>query len=136
MRAVLESIAFRVIQLYDCTKKETNFKFTQIRVDGGVSKNDFICQLISDLSSLNVERAVNSDASAVGVGFVAGLNCGIWKEKNDMVKMRKIERVFYPNLKAREKKLKKMFDWERAVDRFKGWYNPEELHDMVVQKDS
>lgn len=47
-----------------------------IRVDGGVSKNDFICQLISDLTNLNVERAHDIELSALGAGFLAGLNAG------------------------------------------------------------
>lgn len=46
------------------------------RVDGGVSKNDFICQLLADLTKLKVERARDSELSALGVGFLAGLNTG------------------------------------------------------------
>lgn len=49
VRAILESIAFRVIQLLRCSIQETKFIPSLIRVDGGVSRNDFICQSIADL---------------------------------------------------------------------------------------
>ncbi|KAJ6642935.1 Transportin-1, partial [Pseudolycoriella hygida] len=61
VRAILESIAFRVAQLYTCTISETNFTFSVIRVDGGVSRNDFICQLLADLTTLHVERSDNAE---------------------------------------------------------------------------
>lgn len=46
-------------------------------MDGGVSKNDFICQLLADLTGLNVERGKNSESSAFGAAYVAGINEGL-----------------------------------------------------------
>ncbi|XP_055322195.1 putative glycerol kinase 5 [Sitodiplosis mosellana] len=124
VRAILESIAFRLTQLYTCTQTETNFKFSVIRVDGGVSKNDFICQLLADLTKLKVERAFDSELSALGAGFLAGLRVGIWNTRDELVKLRKVERVFVPNESVYERSMNKMKNWERAVNRFKGWYQP------------
>lgn len=45
-------------------------------MDGGVSKNNFICQFLADLTGLNVERSLSSDMTVLGVGFLAGLNTG------------------------------------------------------------
>lgn len=47
------------------------------RVDGGVSKNDFIMQLLADSTGLEVERPVSIEMSIFGVAFLAGLQCGI-----------------------------------------------------------
>lgn len=98
------------------------FNFNLNRVDGGVSKNDFICQLLADLSKLKVERAFDSELSALGVGFLAGLNTGVWNSRDELTKLRKVERIFVPNPNNYEKAMQKMKHWERAVDRFKGWY--------------
>lgn len=118
----MESIAFRVAQLYNCTQTETNFSFSVIRVDGGVSKNDFICQLLADLTNLNVERADSCELSALGACFLAGLNTGVWQERDDLTKLRKVEKTFEPRKNKHEKAIAKMKSWERAIERFKGWY--------------
>lgn len=47
-----------------------------IRVDGGVSQNDFTMQLLSDLTGLEVERSTSSEMSVLGVAFLAGLHQG------------------------------------------------------------
>jgi glycerol kinase len=42
-------------------------------VDGGVSRNDFVDQLLADLTGLKVERPKSSEMSVLGAGFLAGL---------------------------------------------------------------
>lgn len=91
-------------------------------VDGGVSKNDFICQALADLTNLKVERSTDSELSALGAGFLAGLRIGIWKSRDELIKLRKVERIFVPNESIHERCMSKMKNWERAIGRFKGWY--------------
>lgn len=116
-----------------CTAKETNFRVSLIRVDGGVSQNDFVCQTIADITGLSVERAVNSDASAIGIGFVAGLGAGVWKSRSELVRMRKIDRVFVPDKKNGAIVVNRMESWERALERFKNWYSHGELRELVTE---
>lgn len=47
------------------------------RIDGGVSANDFVLQLLADLTGLDVERATTTEMSILGVAFLAGLQCGM-----------------------------------------------------------
>ena len=47
------------------------------RIDGGVSRNDFIVQLISNLTGKMIERRTSSEMSAFGIAFLAGLHSGI-----------------------------------------------------------
>ena len=46
------------------------------RVDGGVSNNDFIVGLISTLTGKRLDRFQDTETSAFGVAFVAGLQTG------------------------------------------------------------
>ena len=46
------------------------------RIDGGVSRNDFIVQLISNLTGKMIERRTSSEMSAFGIAFLAGLHSG------------------------------------------------------------
>jgi glycerol kinase len=45
-------------------------------VDGGVSRNDFVDQLLADLTGLTVERPKSSEMTALGAAFLAGLHEG------------------------------------------------------------
>ncbi|XP_052894306.1 putative glycerol kinase 5 [Anopheles moucheti] len=130
VRALLESLAFRVALLYDCALKETGFSFSSIKVDGGVSKNDFICQTLANLTGIDVERGKVTDSTAMGAMFMAGINCGIWNTKRQLIDVRKVEKKFSPDMVQREKQLKQLRGWERAVDRFKKWYILEDIKNL------
>nr|CAD7425178.1 unnamed protein product [Timema monikensis] len=70
----------------DHKKKRSN---TPPRVDGGVSHNDFVCQLLADLIEIKVERSTSTEMSVLGVGFLAGLYSGVWKSKEELCQLRK-----------------------------------------------
>uniref|UniRef100_A0A182IS65 Glycerol kinase 5 n=1 Tax=Anopheles atroparvus TaxID=41427 RepID=A0A182IS65_ANOAO len=122
VRALLESLAYRVSLLYQCALKETGFTFNSIKVDGGVSKNDFICQTLADLTDVKVERGEVTDSTALGAMFMAGLNIGVWASKTQLLDVRKIEKIFIPDPARRQTQLRQMRAWQQAVERFKKWY--------------
>ncbi|XP_015118060.1 putative glycerol kinase 5 [Diachasma alloeum] len=121
-RAVLESIVFRILLLYESLCTEIHRTYTCIRVDGGVSQNDFVLQLLADLTGLRVERPSTAEMSILGVAFLAGLQCDIWKSKEEMRKLRKIQTVFEPNKSRRLSYQATINQWKRAMDRFRNWY--------------
>lgn len=93
-------------------------------VDGGVAQNDFICQLLSDLTGLEIQRLQSTEMSVLGVGFLAGIAGGVWKNTEEICELKKIDRVFTPNerkecLSSRNAEFQM---WEKAVERFKMWY--------------
>ncbi|KAH8288023.1 hypothetical protein KR018_000997 [Drosophila ironensis] len=122
VRALLESIVFRLVQLIEAAEQETSQKLEIIRVDGGVSRNDFVCQFLADLSQLQVERAENAESSIMGATFMAGINQGIWSGVEDLKRFRRVERVFKPRLKVYEHIAARMDKWSRAIARFSDWY--------------
>ncbi|KAK0404746.1 hypothetical protein QR680_017607 [Steinernema hermaphroditum] len=86
IRAILESIAFRIYQIWTKFNEELpNTIKPSIRCCGGVSKNNFLCQTISSLLDLPVERVEEeSFCAAKGAALLAGLSTGMWKmEKID-----------------------------------------------------
>ncbi|XP_058460929.1 putative glycerol kinase 5 isoform X2 [Malaya genurostris] len=130
VRAILESLAYRIALLYSSALDETRFTFNRIKVDGGVSRNDFICQTLADLTGLPVERGEVTDSTALGAMFLAGLNVGIWRSKQELIDIRKIERIFQPNGANKRHCMVSMQSWERAVERFKRWYITEKLNNL------
>lgn len=123
VRAILESLAYRINQLYKVIQKEANFPINDIRANGGVSSNDFILQLISNLTHKKIYRPSHTDMSCLGIAFLAGLASGVWKSENELKKLPAEEKVFEPQEMTDEEKATAA-EWERAVARFLHWYTP------------
>ncbi|XP_063700283.1 putative glycerol kinase 5 [Culicoides brevitarsis] len=122
VRALLESIAYRAALLYYCCLEETSLRFTALRVDGGVSRNNFVCQMIADLIRLNVERAANPEMTMLGTVFLAGLNEGIYKNKEELHQLNKIDVTFKPRPEFVKKAAAGLAQFREAGKRFGNWY--------------
>ncbi|RVE52718.1 hypothetical protein evm_002591 [Chilo suppressalis] len=136
VRAVLESLAFRTAQLYACVRAETNFDFHSIRLDGGVSNNDFIAQLVADLTDLRVERPLDVEMSSLGCAYIVGLQLGIWNSKDDLRALRKIGCVFKPRPNMRLRYKASIQRWEDAAKRMCGWYSDNKSSNSLVSDSS
>ena len=78
VRAVLESIAFRVLQVVQAMAADADAGIAELRADGGVARNDFLMQFQADLLGLPLRRARVTDMTALGAARLAGLTVGLW----------------------------------------------------------
>ncbi|XP_042285261.1 putative glycerol kinase 5 isoform X2 [Thunnus maccoyii] len=131
VRAILESVAFRNMQLYETMLKETHIPITKIRVDGGVSSNDFIMQLTADLFGRKVARPQHNEMSCLGAAFVAGLGVGFWRTREELKKLQSSDELFTPREvhkedagSPRREYTAVLQSWERALRRSMNWYKP------------
>jgi putative glycerol kinase 5 len=77
VRALLESIAFRVAQLVGLMREEIPLRCApHLCADGGVANNDFVAQLVADLTEFTLRRDSTTDHSALGAAFMAGIAAG------------------------------------------------------------
>lgn len=125
--AMLKSFAFVLKQLFDVAEKEVEFKFKRICVDGGVSNNDFVVQLASDLVGIPIERPTALDKTVYGAVFIAGLSSGFWKSKDEVRLFWELDKVFVPtlNVQKRQRQLETFHTWQRALQRSLDWYSEE-----------
>lgn len=123
IRAILESIAFRFKLLYETVLHETKIPLSHVRVNGGVCNNDFLVQLMADLTDQVMDRSTqHENMTSLGAAFLAGLHAGVWKDLEELEKLRVTEREFQP--KPSWSKYKNVFhQWERAVSRSQQWYS-------------
>jgi glycerol kinase len=49
-----------------------------LRIDGGMSANDWIAQDMADMLDLSVERPADVETTALGAAMLAGLGCGLF----------------------------------------------------------
>lgn len=53
-----------------------------IRLDGGVSRSDLLCQLMADATDTTVQRSRESELTALGAAGLAGLEAGVWTRED------------------------------------------------------
>lgn len=71
-RAALESIAYRVRDVFEVLEPEIRKNIKAINVDGGASKNDTLLQFQADLLQIPVRRFKESEMTALGAAKMTG----------------------------------------------------------------
>ena len=51
---------------------------TGIKVDGGMSCNNLLCQFLADISDRVIWRPKQTEATALGAAMIAGFHIGLW----------------------------------------------------------
>jgi glycerol kinase len=114
----LESIAYQTKDLTGAVEAVTGLKFTELRVDGGASRNDFLMQFQADLLDCPVKRSRYLESTGMGAGFLAGLAVGFWKTPGEIVALRTSEKTFFPKIDA-DRRRRLYRGWTDAVERVK-----------------
>ncbi len=65
-----------------------------LRVDGGMARNDYVLQNLADLLGCRVDRPVITETTALGVAWLAGLQCGIHQSLEDIARHWQLQRSF------------------------------------------
>lgn len=115
IRAALESIAYQSRDVLSVMEKDSGISFMQLKVDGGASANNFLMQFQSDILDTEVIRPENIETTSMGAAFLAGLETGFWKDKDDVRSIWKADRVFKPEM-PNDVRMKKLEGWKRAVE--------------------
>jgi glycerol kinase len=120
VRAVLEAIAYQVKEVIDAMNQDTQTPITRLKVDGGISQNNFLMQFQADVLEIPIERPTLLDATAQGAAFGAGLTVGFWQDYQQLISTRQIDRVFEPGVGKKQAQLN-FITWKKAVERAKNW---------------
>lgn len=120
VRAVLEAIVFETANFYFLTKEETSYHFDKIRIDGGISDSDFICQQIADLINIKIERSVNAaELTSYGVAYLSSFLCGaVLEELEHASKFYRVDKVFIPNEANRKELFMRYKKFEEICKKF------------------
>ena len=119
-RAALEGIAFQVADLLSAMRADSGIPLTELRVDGGASLNNLLMQIQADLLGVPVVRPKVSETTALGAAYLAGLATGFWSSTNDVATQWQVDQRYTPQM-SREQSNAMQKQWQRAVERSKGW---------------
>jgi len=122
-RAALEGIAFQVADVLDAMKSDAESEITELRVDGGASRNDLLMQFQADILGVPVIRPRIVETTALGAAYLAGLSSGFWNDLSDIESVWQTERVFHPQMAADEVAGRRE-RWNEALRRAKQWVDP------------
>lgn len=97
-RAALDGIAFQTYDIAQAMAKDMNDRLTELKVDGGASRNNLLMQFQADLLGIDVVRPKITETTAIGAAYLAGLGVGYWDSVDELRRQWKVERTFTPNL--------------------------------------
>ncbi len=116
VRAALESIAYQTRDLMDAMEADTGQPVRELRVDGGAAANNFLMQFQADILNRPIVRPVDTETTALGAAWLAGLATGFWNGVEALESFWRVERVFEPQMPASRRE-ELLAGWKAAVAR-------------------
>jgi glycerol kinase len=120
VRAVLEAIAYQVLEVVQAINASCTSPMQRLIVDGGACENNFLMQFQADVLGIPVERPTMRDTTVQGAAFAAGLAVGLWNSYSTLVNQRQIDRIFEPGEGSASAR-GNFATWQKAVQRTLGW---------------
>jgi glycerol kinase len=123
VRAAVESMAYQTRDVVEAMEKDLGSPLRELRVDGGAAVMDVLCQFQADLLGIPVRRPRNTETTALGAAFLAGLGAGVWNDP-DLEGLWKLDREFEPAM-SRDQADSLQSRWREAVNRSRDWARPD-----------
>jgi glycerol kinase len=123
VRAAVESMAYQTRDVVEAMEKDLGSSMRELRVDGGAAVMDVLCQFQADLLGIPVRRPRQTETTALGAAFLAGLGGGTWNDE-DLKGLWKLDREFEPRM-SRDQADTLQKRWRDAVERSRSWETPD-----------
>ncbi|HBN97110.1 MAG TPA: glycerol kinase, partial [Firmicutes bacterium] len=120
VRATLEAIVYQTKDVVDVMARDSQIPLTELKVDGGASVNNFICQFLADLTAIQVQRPRVFETTALGAAYLAGLAVGFWDSQEDIQKHWQAQEIYNPAMRQAER-LRLVNGWDKAITSAKSW---------------
>ncbi|WP_337860921.1 glycerol kinase GlpK [Ferroplasma sp.] len=116
-RMAYESVAYQVQDVLH--EIEKIMPVNELKVDGGLTRSDFLMQLQANLSDKRIIKTENVEVTAAGAAYIAGIVAGFWNI-NKISSMPTAEKIYFPQEEKHAVKDKYVL-WQRAVLRALEW---------------
>ena len=113
VRAALDCIAYQITDVFKAMSTEFGIDISELRVDGGPTKNKYLMQFQSDIAHVTVQVPSSEELSGIGVVYAAGIAAGIYNKKEVLNKMTRTR--FTPQMQSDEC-VQKYAGWKNAVE--------------------
>jgi glycerol kinase len=113
-------MAYQVADVVEAMQDDSGVPLRELRVDGGASVMEVLCQFQADLLGIPVRRPAVVETTALGAAFLAGLGAGLWADPAIPERLWKADRDFEPRM-SRDQAATLLAEWRRAVERSRDW---------------
>lgn len=114
VRAALESMAYQTYDVLSAMEEGTQMRTENLAVDGGAAVNDFLMQFQADIIDKPVVRPALIESTSLGAAYMAGLRAEVWKDSNELIGLKTVEREFVPSMD--EKTRTQLIEgWQKAL---------------------
>ncbi|MDQ4064501.1 MAG: FGGY-family carbohydrate kinase, partial [Actinomycetota bacterium] len=119
-RAVIEAMAYQTRDVVEAMTADSGVKLAELRVDGGASVMDVLCQIQADQLGVVVRRPENLETTSLGAAYLAGLHLGVWSSIDELTAGWHAAAEFEPD-PNRDAADVAYDGWKRAVERSREW---------------
>jgi glycerol kinase len=115
-RAALESVGFQTRDLLEAMTADwpQGAGDNVLRVDGGMTASDWAMQFLADILDAPVDRPKVRETTALGAAWLAGMQAGVYPDRQGFAQMWARERRFEPKMDSARRNAK-YARWKRAV---------------------
>ena len=113
VRATLESVCYQTSDLLNAMNGDGQAPLS-IRIDGGMVQNNWLCDFLADVLGVDVERPQETETTALGAAYLAGLQVGIFDSINTIAKNWQSESKFKADMDESKRSLL-LANWHKAV---------------------
>ncbi|WP_442795562.1 FGGY family carbohydrate kinase [Pelobium manganitolerans] len=88
IRAALDSVAFQLKAVLTAMEEDTKQPINKLMVNGGMTANNLLLQIIADVLQVQLTKGNNPDVSAWGAALLAGLSAGLYQNIQEIEDMK------------------------------------------------
>lgn len=115
IRAALDACGYQTADLIYAMESDSQ-QVTALRIDGGMVKNEWLCQRLADLTGVPIERAAQPETTALGAALLAAVGVGAFANIDEAAASWKSSARFEPRLETNHR-LNLHKRWSLAVRR-------------------
>lgn len=113
-QAALDAAAHQTADLLEAMARD-GVATARLKVDGGMANNNRFLQRLADFCAVPVVRPVNTETTAWGAAFLAGLGAGLFVSLEEGRKLWQADQAFEPAMDAGIRTAQRA-GWQRAVN--------------------
>ena len=122
-RAVLEAVAWQTREVVDAMDADSGLRLTSLRVDGGMTADHLLMQIVADVLDVPVVRPMVRETVSLGAAYAAGLAVGYWPDLEGLRRNWHRAGQWQPAMEP-ARRAEEYDNWSRAVARTLDWVRP------------
>jgi glycerol kinase len=119
-RSALEATAFQGREMAEAMEQDSGVRLGELRVDGGMVKNELLMQFQADILGIPVVRPAIVETTVLGAAYAAGLAVGFWATQEELRDKWSEDTRWLPHMDPATRERQYAL-WKKAVTRSFDW---------------